>query len=109
MKRKRIWDNQVVIGHMDLSTHSRIEFSLCAKDGIKFVQFRRHFRHIDEWLPTKKGFVLPIVKINNSGAIEMWAAEFNELFLQCLKQSENFELFNEDNAVYKYVLEEDED
>ena len=107
---KRIWDNSQQIGFVQKAPKLRVNMELVARDGIKYINLREFYcrrDEVDNYKPSIKGLVIPVVLPHEDGTSTSVAENFYAMFAQAMKAAEEFELYNEANAVYEKLKEDD--
>ena len=110
---KRIWDNCKQIGFIQKAPKLRINLELVARDGIKYLNIREFYcrkDEVDNYKPSLKGIVIPIDMVhtdeNEQATSTPVALPFIGMLTDAIKEADNFELYDEANAVYAQPKED---
>lgn len=99
-KRKKIWDNCKLIGEVQKSASMKFRVELVTRDGVKYINIRDWYkkRSTNEWKPGLAGIAVPVL-LPIEGVGEA-AANLITMIQEGLKQSKDFALEDEANAVW---------
>lgn len=107
---KRIWDNCLPLGYVQKAQKLRLNVELVARNGTIFINVREFYcrrDEVDNYKPSFKGCVIPIAYPDEDGSMVSCAPAVISLFSTALSLSKDFELYDEDHAVYETEKEED--
>jgi hypothetical protein len=100
---KRLWDNNEVIGEVQLSERTKLVVAVSIRDGIKYLNFREFYskKSTNEWKPAFAGFCMGIdVPIENNTFVLHPVQPFLDLIDQAIGTAAIMPLYDETKAVY---------
>lgn len=109
-KPKRIWDNYQEVGEVLKSDHIKFVVAAAIRDGVRYINIREfYFRQKDgEWRPGRDGITIPIrIPIKKGEEIIQPYYAFSKLLDETTEVLAKMDLYDEANAIYKEVKNED--
>jgi hypothetical protein len=100
-KVKKIWDNCMLIDEVLKSPSTKLRIELVSRDGVKYVNIREWYKKKSDnvWKPGLAGFAMPVM-FPIDGEVDTPAANLLDTIQEALDKASDFELANDDNAVW---------
>lgn len=99
---KKVWDNCKFIGEVQKTGSTKYKVELVARDGVKYINIREWYKRKrdNEYKPGRNGIAVPIEIPINEEVTDV-ISEFMRVVGLAINESNDFELEDEENAVYR--------